>query len=59
MLVPPKTLVALKHLRAQLGAIVATRMRGKEMTSVQAEWWGLAMEMLGREKVPEPELTAT
>ena len=55
LLVPPKTLVALKHLRAQLNAVVATRMRGKEVTEVQAEWWRLAMEMLGREKMVDEE----
>ena len=55
LLVPPKTLIALKHLRAQLSLVVATRMRGKEMSGVQAEWWALAMEMLGREKMVEGE----
>lgn len=53
--VAPKTLLALKHLRAQLSSILATRMRGKEMTAEQLAWWELAMELLGREKLSVEE----
>jgi len=32
-------------------------MKGKEMSEEQAVWWGIAMELLGREKMAEIEQT--
>jgi ATP-dependent RNA helicase DHX29 len=45
----PKTMIAVKHIRAQLTAVINSRMRGKEMTERQLAWWELALEVLGKE----------
>ncbi|KAG8927158.1 hypothetical protein FRC02_008427 [Tulasnella sp. 418] len=42
----PKTNIALKHLREQLASILATRMRGKELTESQKKWNDIAMDVL-------------
>lgn len=49
-------MIALKHIRSQLASIFNTRMRGKEISDKQAEWWKLALEVLGKEADKEDTL---
>lgn len=42
-------MIAVKHIRSQLSAVINSRMRGKEMTERQLAWWELALEVLGKE----------
>jgi ATP-dependent RNA helicase DHX29 len=58
LFVPPKMLIALKHLRTNLDAILSIKMRGKEISKEQEEWWDLALEVVGREKATGEDLIA-
>ncbi|CCM00897.1 uncharacterized protein FIBRA_02943 [Fibroporia radiculosa] len=51
--VPPRTGIALKILRNQLGSILSTQMRAKPLAGSQLQWNDLAMMVLGKNKPKE------
>lgn len=42
----PKSALAMKRLRAELGGIMATRLRGKNLTARQERWFQMGIECL-------------
>lgn len=44
--VDPKSALALKYLRDQLAAAMAVRLRGRQLSGRQLEWFDLAMKCL-------------
>lgn len=60
--IEPKSSIALKYLRTQLGQILATQYRCKPLTDVQTAWNDIAMMVLGKidiREAPEREDTVT
>lgn len=60
--VQPKSSIALKYLRNQLGQLLATQYRCKPLTESQVYWGELAMMILGKieiKEAPEREETVT
>ncbi|KAG7450382.1 uncharacterized protein BT62DRAFT_916822 [Guyanagaster necrorhizus] len=51
--VPPKTNIALKHLRTQLAAVLAQQFRGKVLNESQILWNDMALSVLGKVKVED------
>lgn len=51
----PKTSVALKFLRNNLGQLLATQFRGRPLTESQAIWEELALRILGHIKPQDPD----
>lgn len=51
----PKTNVALKFLRNQLGSLLAAQFRGKPLIESQAAWNDIALAILGKVKPPKEE----
>lgn len=49
-------MIAIKHIRTQLHAVLNTKMRGKDMSDRQLLWWDLALEVIGKERVAEDSL---
>lgn len=49
--IPPKTNIALKHLRNQVNAVLATQLRGKPLTESQMLWMQSAMVVIGKLKL--------
>ncbi|THH20831.1 hypothetical protein EW146_g599 [Bondarzewia mesenterica] len=49
--IPPKTNLALKHLRVQLNALLASQLRGKPLTESQVLWMEVAMAVMGKYKL--------
>lgn len=52
--ITPKTSVALKLLRNQLGAILAAQFRTRPLTESQIRWNEIAMMILGKVKLEGP-----
>jgi hypothetical protein len=50
---PPKTHIALKHLRHQLNSLLALQFRGQILTESQILWSQLAEAILGKVKFKE------
>jgi ATP-dependent RNA helicase DHX29 len=48
--VDPKSNIALKHLRSQLGSLLSYQFRGKPLTESQILWNNTAMMVLGKMK---------
>ena len=46
----PKTNIALKFLRDQLAALLASQFRGRPLSETQIEWNSVAMTVLGKLK---------
>lgn len=60
--IEPKSGVALKYLRNQLGQLLAAQYRCKPLTDVQSRWNDLAKMILGKVEIketPEREETVT
>ncbi|EIN14170.1 P-loop containing nucleoside triphosphate hydrolase protein [Punctularia strigosozonata HHB-11173 SS5] len=51
--IPPKTHIALKHLRHQLNASLALQFRGQPLTESQVLWSQMAENVLGKIKIKE------
>lgn len=49
--IPPKTNIALKYLRNQVNAVLASQMRGKPQMESQILWMQLAMAVMGKLKL--------
>ncbi|TCD67025.1 hypothetical protein EIP91_000645 [Steccherinum ochraceum] len=53
--IEPKTSVALKYLKTQLGQLLATQYRCKPLTETQVHWNELAMMILGKIELKDPD----
>ena len=53
--IEPKSSIALKYLRMQLGQSLATQYRCKPLTETQVNWNDLAMMILGKVDIKESE----
>jgi ATP-dependent RNA helicase DHX29 len=53
--VSPKTNVALRHLRSQLGSVLALQFKGKPLTESQLLWKELGEMVLGKIRIVDPD----
>jgi ATP-dependent RNA helicase DHX29 len=51
----PKVNIALKHLRAQLAALVSAQLRSSPLTETQVRWKELAMNIMGKMRIVDPD----
>lgn len=53
--VEPETAVALKFLRNEIGQLLAAQYRGQPLIESQVSWNEIAMMVLGKVKIKDPE----
>jgi ATP-dependent RNA helicase DHX29 len=52
----PKTVLAIKHLRDEFHAAMATKMRGRQLSARQQQWFDLGLRYIATEEQEEPSL---